>query len=116
MRAHSVRHQASVCTSRDQHVQAFRWRARQRMDSGRDILVMSISGFGRKPDFAGLRLAMDFAIIQPKPCNMAAARGGVDQLIPARRVSADATALLLIASASFVFLFSGVDSRAQTRA
>ena len=76
---------------------------------------MSISGFGRKPDFAGLRLAMDFAIIQPKPCNMAAARGGVAQLIPARRFSAAATALLLIASASFVFLFSVVDSQAQGR-
>src|SRR5258707_8754222 len=58
---------------------------------------------------------MDFAIIQPKPCNMAAARGGVTQLIPARRFSAAATALLLIAGASFVFLFSVVDSRAQTR-
>src|SRR5258707_9019721 len=58
---------------------------------------------------------MDFAIIQPKPCNMAAARGGVAQLIPARRFSAAATALLLIASASFVFLFSVDHSQAQTR-
>ena len=60
---------------------------------------------------------VDFAMIQPKPFAILFNRGQVTgaQLFPARQFAAAATALLLIAGAFFVFLFSAVDSQAQDR-
>ncbi len=52
-------------------------------------------------------------MIQPKQYRLIAAWDGGFQLFPARRFAAAATALLPIAGACFVFLFSVVDSRAQ---
>ncbi len=52
-------------------------------------------------------------MIQPKQYRLIAVWDGGSQLFPARRFAAAATALLPIAGACFVFLFSVVDSRAQ---
>ncbi len=52
-------------------------------------------------------------MIQPKQYRLIDAWDGGPQLFPTRRFAAAATALLPIAGACFVFLFSVVDSRAQ---